>query len=142
MDILLDTNVVSEFMRRDPNPAVIEWLDGQRAETVWLSVITIAEIRFGLAIMPDGRRRDHLEQLFGGFLLAGFGDRLLDFDQLAAEAYAEIRSSRRAIGKPVRTLDAQIAAIAKSRGISIATRNIADFEGTGPVLINPFEHQK
>jgi hypothetical protein len=136
--IILDTNVVAETLRVQPNLAVIGWIDGQPTENVFTTTVTEAEIRYGIAILPTGRRRDSLlcaaEDVFRGF----FADRVLTFDRLAAATYAEIAATRRAQGRPITTADCQIAAIAYVHGAVVATRNEADFRATGITVINPW----
>ena len=136
--ILLDTNVVSEPTRPAPNPSVITWLDAQISEDVYLSTITEAELRFGVAILPPGRRRERLASEIENMLREDFKRRILSFDSKAARVYAEIAASRRAIGKPISYADCQLAAIARCHGAAIATRNIEDFEHCGIEVINPW----
>lgn len=135
---VLDTNVVSELMRPTPEPAVASWVAGLATATLFLTAITEAELRFGLAVMPPGRRRDGLAAGLERMLRPGFANRILPFDSAAARAYAEIAAARRAAGRPVSNPDGQIAAIAYSRGMAVATRNIRDFEDMGIVVINPW----
>lgn len=135
---VLDTNVVSELMRPAPEPAVASWVAGLATATLFLTAITEAELRFGLAVMPPGRRRDGLAAGLEWMLRPGFANRILPFDSAAARAYAEIAAARRAAGRPVSYPDGQIAAIAHSRGMALATRNIRDFEDIGITLINPW----
>ena len=135
---VLDTNVVSELMRPTPEPAVSSWVAGLATATLFLTAITEAELRFGLAVMPPGRRRDGLAAGLERMLRPGFANRILPFDSAAARAYAEIAAARRAAGRPVSYPDGQIAAIAHSRGMALATRNIRDFEDIGITLINPW----
>ena len=136
--ILLDTNVVSEPTRPAPNPSVITWLGAQITEDVYLSTITEAELRFGVAILPPGRRRDKLASEIENMLREDFERRILSFDSKAARVYSEIAANRRAIGKPISFADCQLAAIARCHGAAIATRNVGDFEDCGIELINPW----
>ena len=136
--ILLDTNVVSELTRLAPNPSVIYWLDAQAAEDVYLSAITEAELRFGVAILPAGRRRERLAFEVENMLREDFERRILPFDSHAARMFAEIASNRRAIGKPISNADCQVAAIARCYGAAVATRNVGDFNDCGIELINPW----
>jgi len=136
--IVLDTNVVSEFMTSPPAESVLAWLNAQDTANFYLTTISIAEIGFGLRVMPDGRRRRLLADRFEQFLAAAFESRILSFDQDAARAYGEIRGDRREQGRPMSNFDGQIAAIAKTKGFAVATRNIRDFENCGLELINPF----
>lgn len=136
--ILLDTNVISELMRTDPAPAVLDWIDRQDNEALWTSSITIGEIRYGLALLPHGQRRSRLEAAFEQFVRRGFKHRIVDFDQVAAERYGEIMASRRNLGRPMAQLDGQIGAIGAVGGFAIATRNTLDFRDCGLDLIDPF----
>lgn len=136
--IVLDTNVVSEAMKAAPNPAVLAWLDEQAAETLYLSSVTLAELLFGIGALPSGRRKDALNQTLDG-LLALFGDRVLAFDTDAARNYAELAVAARAAGKGFPTPDGYIAAIAKARGFTVATRDVAPFQAAGLKVINPWE---
>ena len=136
--ILLDTNVVSELMKPRPDGAVEAWLAGQPLTSFFLSSPSEAELRYGMAILPAGRRREKLEAALEAILIEAFSDRILPFDSAAAISYAEIAATRRSAGRPIAQFDAQIAAIAKSRGSSLATRNIADFTGCGVDLLDPW----
>ena len=136
--IVLDTNVVSELMRSSPSGEVRGWLDSRRTRELFVSSVTEAEIRAGVAILPEGARRQDLagaaERMFGNL----FAGRILPFDSRAARAYAEISAVRRATGRPLSFADGQIAAIARARGMAVATRNISDFEATGIELVDPW----
>lgn len=136
--IVLDTNVVSELMRPSPNPAVEAWLDRQPAASLFLSAISEAELRYGVAVMPEGKRRDTIAIEIERTLTRNFAGRILPFDSDAARAYASISADRRAAGQPGSQLDCQIAAIARSRGAAVATRNVSDFEGCGIAVIDPW----
>ncbi|MYD65865.1 MAG: type II toxin-antitoxin system VapC family toxin [Chloroflexi bacterium] len=136
--IVLDTNVVSELMRENSAPEVREWFFAQSSSDVYLSAVTEAELRYGIAIMPAGRRRDTLAIALEGFVEGDLEGRVLSFDTIAAKAYATIGAERRAAGRPIGHADAQIAAIARSQGASVATRDRGGFEGTGVDLINPW----
>jgi len=136
--ILLDTNVVSELMRSSPDHAVEAWVADHPAEELFFSAIGEAELRYGVAVMPAGRRRDRLSSGIEAMLYEDFEGRVLPFDSDAARAYAEVASARRASGRPVPTADCQIAAIARSRGMSVATRNVRDFADMGVDLIDPW----
>jgi toxin FitB len=137
--IVLDTNVISEMMKQLPSPAVAAWLDAQRAETLYLSAITIAEIRYGIACLPEGGRRD---ALLGAFACTEdlFAGRILAFDTEAARHYAELAASARSIGLGFPTPDGYIAAIAAAHGYAVATRDSAPFEAGNVPVINPWEH--
>jgi predicted nucleic acid-binding protein len=136
--ILLDTNILSELMRACPDPKVERWLTGQPDASVFICAITEAELRYGAALLPDGKRRVALTAEIEGLLGEDFGGRILPFDSLAAQAFAVVASERKQAGKPISQADAQIAAIARSRGASLATRNVPDFEGCGVDVINPW----
>ena len=135
---VLDTNVVSELMRERPNPDVLAWLDNQLTDNLSVTAVTEAEVRTGIAIMPEGERQGGLataaERLFGVF----FAQRILPFDSDAAKAYAGLAADRRAAGRPISQADCQIAAIALSRGTPIVTRDVGDFDGCGVEVINPW----
>jgi toxin FitB len=136
--MILDTNVVSEVMAQVPDSNVLRWLNGQDTEGLYLSTITLAEIRFGLAALPAGRRRRDLEARFERFVSLGFASRILVFDEPAAGQYGELMAHRRRIGRPMSALDGQIAAIAKMHSFAVVTRNLTDFEECGLDLVNPF----
>ena len=136
--IVLDTNVVSEAMKATPNPVVLAWLDEQAAETLYLSSVTLAELLFGIGVLPAGRRKEALTQMLDG-LLALFEDRVLAFDTNAARHYADLAVTARAVGKGFPTPDGYIAAIAKARGFTVATRDVAPFKAVGLNVINPWE---
>lgn len=136
--ILLDTNVVSEAMRPAPEPAVIDWLNGQDSSRIALSTISIAEISYGLQCLADGQRKRMLADRFEQLLRRGFAHRILGFDESAALAYGELMAHRRSIGRPMSVLDGQIAAIARSRGFALATRDTSDFESIAVDLVNPW----
>lgn len=136
--IVLDTNVVSEFMTSPPAPSVREWLNSQATGTLYLTTISIAEIEFGLMVLPEGNRRRLLATRFEQFVELAFGERILAFDEPAAHLYGRIRAERRARGRPMSNFDAQIAAIARAKSFRLATRNVKDFDGCGVELINPF----
>lgn len=117
----------------------VYWLDQQSASGVWLSSITLAEIGYGLRILPAGQRRQLLQLRFERFIAAGFMGRILAFDPAAARIYPEIMALRREQGRPMSWPDGQIAAIAQVNALALATRNEADFVGCGLRIINPFE---
>lgn len=137
--ILLDTNILSELMRPTPEAAVEQWLAAQPDASVFICAITEAELRYGAALLPTGKRRSALTSEIEGMLEEDFGGRILPFDSLAAQAFAVLASERRQAGKPIAQADAQIAAIARSRGASLATRNVSDFEACGVEVINPWQ---
>jgi len=136
--IILDTNVVSNFMQKTPNLQVCMWLDAQPIHSLYLPSVVISEIYFGLGLLANGKKRTQLTQSFEQFVARGFAGNILDFDKDAAKSYGIIRSLRQQQGKPMSTCDAQIAAIAQVHHFAIATRNIKDFDSCGIVLINPF----
>ena len=136
--IILDTNVVSELMRNSPHPEVVAWLDDQPTETLFVTAITEAEIRTGIALLPDGGRRRGLTVAAEHFFDVLFAERIMPFDSEAAQSYAEIAASRRAAGRPISQADCQIAAITRSRGALVATRDVGDFVGCGIDVKNPW----
>lgn len=136
--IVLDTNVVSEAMKHAPDARVMAWLRAQELEELATTAITLAEINYGLRRLPSGRRRDDLRARFSTFMAHGFGDRILPFDGNSADAYAEIVTERQAAGRPIDAFDAMIAAIARLRGATVATRDVADFEDCGVSVLNPW----
>lgn len=131
--------LVSELMRPAPERRVEQWLAAQPDASVFISAITEAELRYGVALLPRGRRRAALLAEIEGMLEEDFASRILPFDSLAAQAFAIIASERRGKGRPISQADAQIAAIARSRGAALATRNAPDFDGCGVALINPWQ---
>jgi predicted nucleic acid-binding protein len=137
--IVLDTNVVSEPLRTAASPAVIAWLDRQNIETLFLSTISLAELRYGVAALPEGRRRDGLRAALEERILSLFGPRVLAFDTEAADAYAAIRARARAVGKTIGASDGYIAATAAAHGFAVATRDTGPFEAAGVLVINPWE---
>ena len=136
--ILLDTNVLSAVMRREPDPAVVAWLDGLPAESVWTTSITVFEIRLGLEILAAGRRRRDLEEAFTKALEEDFEGRVVPFDQAAAHAAGRIAAERRRAGRTIEVRDVQIAGIAIARKATLATRNLRHFEGLGLALVDPW----
>ena len=138
MTVLLDTNVVSELLRPSPNPTVEGWVAGRQATDLHFSAVGDAELRYGVAVLPAGRRRDALALAIGAILREDFEDRILPFDSAAARQYADIAASRRAAGRPVAPADCQIAAIARSRDLMIATRNIRDFADMEIEVVDPW----
>jgi len=136
--IILDTNVISEMMRAAPSPGVETWLASQNAGQIYLTAVTVAELRTGLAILPQGRRRDDLARAVDSTLGQDFQGRILSFDSTAANAYATIAAARREAGRPISVFDCQIVAIAQSRNAALATRDVHDFDGCGVTVINPW----
>lgn len=137
--ILLDTNIVSAVMAPSPPREVVAWLNAQESATLYLCTISLAEIGYGLRVLPDGKRRRLLEERFEAFVSKAFDQRILDFDQPAARIYGEVMVHRREIGRPLGIADGQIASIARSRYFAVATRNARDFAECGVDVINPFE---
>ena len=136
--IIVDTNVVAEAMKASPETAVMSWLNHQETSTLFLTTITMAEIYYGLRIMPQGRRRLQLEQGFERLLAEAFAGRVLAFEEAAARHYGEVMGRRREIGRPLSVPDGQIAAIARVNGYGVATRNVRDFVDCGVEVVNPF----
>ena len=136
--LVIDTNVASELMRPEPTPAVAAWIAERDAAEMYLTAVSEAELRFGVAILPAGRRRTALEAAMRRWLEIGFGERILPFDSGAARAYAEIAADRRESGRPIGEADCQIAAICRSRGAGLATRNVRDFARTGVEVVDPW----
>lgn len=137
--ILLDTNVISETQRREPNARVLDWIDAQALETLYLSAITVAELRAGIALMPAGKRRDGLHENLEKRLLPMFANRVLSFDMACTKAYAELLAKSRDAGLAVETADAFIAAVALANGFAVATRDTTPFEAAGLTVINPWD---
>ena len=138
MSLLLDTNVVSELLRPSPNPAVESWVAARLASELYFSAVGEAELRYGVAMLPEGQRKDALATAIEGILREDFEDRILPFDSSAARAYANIAAGHRAAGRTVAPADCQIAAIAHSRSMAVATRNVRDFEDIGIEVVDPW----
>ncbi len=137
--IILDTNVLSELMKPRPAPTVVEWTAAQPPASLYTTSITQAEILHGLMLLPAGRRRRALGAAATSMVLEDFGGRILGFGTDAALPYARIASDRRRAGRPISHFDAQVAAIARSTGAVVATRNLTDFEGCGVMLVDPWK---
>lgn len=137
--IILDTNVLSALMRATPDTAVIDWLDGQPAESIWITSITLFEAHLGVALLPKGRRQRALAAALDHLLSEDLEGRVLDFDATAAIEAAAVAAMRRSSGRPVDMRDTQIAGIALARRASIATRNIRHFEDVRVPIVNPWE---
>jgi predicted nucleic acid-binding protein len=137
--ILLDTNVLSALMQREPDQTVVAWLDEQPSESVWTTAITVFEVRIGLELLAKGRRRSQLEQKFDRLLTEDLDGRVQLFDRAAAEAAGTIAASRQRAGRTVAIRDVQIAGIASSRKATLATRNVRHFGGLGVRLVNPWK---
>ncbi len=136
--ILLDTNVISELMRPAPDAAVQTWLDALAPQDLATTTVTVAELGAGLVMLPDGARRTELRRRAAELLQQGFRERIFHFDLDAAAAYADLFGLRRRAGRPTSGFDLMIAAIAKVRGMAVATRNVSDFEGCGVILVDPW----
>jgi len=137
--ILIDTNVISETQRQEPNARVLDWIDAQALETLYLSKITVAELRSGIVLMPVGKRRASLDEKLEKRLLPMFANRVLSFDMDCTKAYAELLAKSRAAGLAVEPADALIAAVALANGLTVATRDTSPFEAAGLTIINPWD---
>ena len=140
--IVLDTNVISELWRIAPSHDVQAWLDAQDIETLYLSIITVAELRYGLAVMPKGKRRNTYQERLEKEVLPIFAGRILVFDLQASQAYADLMAQAKAEGKAIGKSDAYIAAIAKAHGFAVATRDVSPFVAAGLSVINPWENSR
>ncbi|MDR2188389.1 MAG: type II toxin-antitoxin system VapC family toxin [Azonexus sp.] len=136
--ILLDTNVISELWRPLPNPDVLAWVDAQLVETLYLSAITVAELRFGVAAMPAGKRRTLYQERLEKKILPVFTGRILSFDLDASRAYAGLMAQARAAGKGIGVADGYIAAIAAAHGLMVATHDTSPFVAAGLRVIDPW----
>ena len=137
--IILDTNIVYELMRPSPEPRVLRWFGGQAAEDLHVTAVTMAETLHGIELIAAARRREVVRAAAEKMFESVFTDRILAFEDRAARAFSQIASSRRRQGKPMPEIDAQIAAIARVNGATLATRNPYVFEGCGVRLVNPWE---
>ncbi len=136
--IILDTNVISELMRPAPDEQVTRWVAAQDTATLYLTSITVAEILHGVMLLPAGRRRRAIESAAEAMFREDFADRILPFAGDEARSYAKISADRHRLGRPISQFDAQIAAIARTKGATLATRNITDFEHCAIKVINPW----
>jgi len=136
--ILIDTNVVSEAMRPRPDRRVLEWLDAQAPETLYLSAVSLAELLLGIESLPTGKRREALAASLAGQIVGLFGERIVSFDLSAAQNFAQIVTRARRRGYPIAVADAQIAATAASRKFMVATRDEAPFQAAGIPVLNPW----
>lgn len=136
--IVLDTNVVSEAMKPEPDPTVRDWLDEQVAETLFLTSVTVAELLFGIGVLPEGRRKQRFALALDG-LLGLFDGRILAFDTDAARHYADLAVAARNAGKGFPTPDGYIAAIATAHGFAVATRDTTAFAAAGVPIIDPWK---
>ena len=137
--IILDTNVLSALMRQAPELPVVEWLDQQQADSVWITSVTFFEVRFGLAALPKGKRRQSLETAFARLLVEDLEDRVLAFDASAATEAAVLAADRQKAGRPVDFRDTQIAGIALSRRATLATRNTRHFHDLRVPVVDPWQ---
>ena len=136
--LVIDTNVVSEIIGSRPLPAILAWFARQSSDEVFICAVTEAELRYGVALLSEGRRRSVLAADVDRMLTTVFAGRILPFDSPAAIEFADVAARRQLSGRPISVSDAQIAAIARSRGASVATRNVRDFEGCGIEVIDPW----
>jgi toxin FitB len=136
--IVLDTNVLSELIRPEPDERVTSWVDSLDAGEVATTAITVAELLYGVGRLADGRRKKRLEEAIRGLIEEDLDGRVQAFDAVAAERYATIVGEREKSGRPISMADAQIAAICRTAGATLATRNTRDFEGTGVEVVDPW----
>ena len=136
--IVLDTNVLTALMRAEPDRAVVRWLNGLAAESIWTTSITLCEVHFGLDVLPDGERKSALQNAFHQAVYVDMQGRILDFDAPAAAAAGTIAARQRALGRPVDMRDTQLAGIIAARRATLATRNIHHFADTGLALVDPW----
>lgn len=136
--IVIDTNVVSEMMKASPSLSVIRWLNRQDAAKLFITTVTIAEVTYGLESMPDGRRRAKLERGFERLISGGFRGRVLALDEASAREYGVLMGRRKRLGHPMSVLDGLIAAVTRTHGMALATRNTRDFDDCSLDLIDPF----
>ena len=137
--IVLDTNVVSELMKSAPDASVARWVTERSANTLYTTSVTLAEILYGVQLLPAGKRRGALEAAAQAMFDEDFGGRVLPFGAEAARAYAKIAAQRRRAGRPISQFDAQIAAIASASRAPVATRNVSDYENCGIQVLNPWD---
>lgn len=136
--IILDTNIVSAVMQRNPNMELVAWLDDQPAESIWTTAITVFEVRFGIDLLAPGRRRRGLEEAFAAALAEDLGGRVLAFDEIAARAAGGIAAKQQQAGRTIEIRDAEIAGIVAARKATLATRNVRHFTHTGIKLVDPW----
>jgi toxin FitB len=137
--IVIDTNVISELWKIAPNPVALAWIDAQAVETLYLTAITVAELRYGLATMPAGERRTIYQERLEHEVLPTFAGRVLPFDLEASQTYADLMAMAKAEGQAIAAADGFIAAIAVANGFAVATRDTGPFEAAGTAVINPWE---
>ncbi|AYF78120.1 type II toxin-antitoxin system VapC family toxin [Nocardia yunnanensis] len=138
--IILDTNVISEPTTKAPNARVLEWLDAQVTETLYLTAVTVGELRYGIAAMPEGRRRDEYTEWLEKYTVPAFAGRILPYDLEATAEYARLMSGARAAGIAIGTADGMIAATAAAAGFTVATRDTTPFEAAGVTIIDPWNY--
>ncbi len=138
MTFLLDTNVLSEMMRRTPSPEVAAWVSRQPGELLFTASVCQAEILAGIAVLADGRRKHDLASAAHAMFAEDFAGRVLPFNVEAAVAYADVFADRRRAGRAVATIDLMVAALARTQDASIVTRNIRDFDDCGVDVVNPW----
>lgn len=136
--IVLDTNVVSEPLKQAPNPAVVDWLNAQAPETLYLTTVNLAELLAGIELLPAGKRKTALKKALDTQILPLFEGRILTFDVKAATTFAQINAKAQAAGSTLGFADGAIAAMALANGFAVATRNVGDFANTGVKIINPW----
>lgn len=136
--ILLDTNVLSEIMRPRPDPQVSVWTQSLPRREFWTSSIVVAELFCGIELMPSGQRQAGLREAVEAMIAEDLHGQILSFDLAAARCYGEIFFARQRMGRPIHTMDAQIAATARAHGAALATRNVKDFAGCELTLLNPW----
>jgi len=136
--ILLDTNVISEPIKSQPDRRVVEWIDRQPVEILYIAAISLAELRYGIAVHPDGKKKKDVQDKLEQLVLPLFRSRILPFDEAAAAAYAELRAAAVKKGKAIGDSDGYIAATAKANGLIVATRDTSPFEAAGLTVINPW----
>jgi predicted nucleic acid-binding protein len=137
--ILIDTNVISDSSRPRPDPSVRRWYSAQRPADLFICTPVLAELRYGVERLPEGKRRTYFEAWLRGIENEGFIDRILVFGRRAAHEFGRILHRRTREGRPIRTMDALIASIAIAEDATLATRDVADFAGLGIEIVNPFE---
>lgn len=140
--IVIDTNVISESWRAQPHPAVMAWLDAQAMSSLFLSAITVAELRYGLACMPEGKRRSIFESRLETEVLPAFAGRVLPFDVEISRAYGRCMATARAQGRAISVADGLIAATALAHGFAVATRDRSPFIAAGVVVLDPWQHSQ
>lgn len=137
--IVIDTNVISELMRPQPSASVLQWFTAYSSCDLFVTSITLAEVRYGLRVMPMGKRRVEMTNTFERYIDEAFDQHILDFTDSSAHIYAEIAGCRKEMGIPISIADGQIASIALQESYALATRNITDFQACGLELIDPFD---